>query len=169
MPDLNAVDRLQPCLLDRLFDDEPRRSSEAKHEKVVSLARFKDGIKRDIEWILNSKSRFSDLDESRFGEVKRSVLNYGVRDLTGMTSENLSGTEVERVLHRALTTFESRILPGTLRVRHIAVEAGSDGADLQRINALDFEISGKLWAEPLPQDFTLRTELTLEDGAVKVS
>lgn len=169
MPDLNAVDRLQPCLLDRLFDDEPRRTSESKHEKVVSLARFKEGIKRDIEWILNSKSRFSDLDEARFGDVKRSVLNFGLRDFTGMTSENLSGPEVERALHRALTTFEPRILAGTLRVRQIAVDDGSEGAELHRINALDFEISGKLWAEPLPQDFTLRTELILEDGAAIVT
>lgn len=42
MADLNSVDRLQPCLLDRLFDDEPGRLSESKQEKVMSMARFKE-------------------------------------------------------------------------------------------------------------------------------
>jgi type VI secretion system protein ImpF len=168
MPDLNTVDRLQPCLLDRLFDDEPRKTSEAKHEKVVSITRFKEGIKRDIEWLLNSRSRFDDLDGSRFGEIRDCVLNFGIRDLTGLTSENLSAGEVERLIHRAISTFEPRIIKGSLRVQHLAIEEGSDGEDLRRIHALDFEISGKLWVEPLPQDFTLRTELSLEDGAVSI-
>lgn len=168
MPDLNAVDRLQPCLLDRLFDEEPRRRSEGKHEKVVSLSRFKEGIKRDIEWLLNSKSRFEHLDGLAFGEVKRSVLNYGVRDFTGLSSENLSTVELERAIFDALSTYEPRILPGSLRVRHLSAAEGTKGADLRRINALDFEVSGKVWADPMPQDFVVRTEINLEEGAVSV-
>jgi type VI secretion system protein ImpF len=169
MPDLNAVDRLQPCLLDRLFDDEPRRRSEGKHEKVVSLSRFKEGIKRDIEWLLNSKSRFDHLDSLAFGEVKSSVLNYGVRDFTGLSSENLSTVELERAIFDALSAFEPRILAGTLRVRHLAAGDGKKGGDLQRINALDFEVLGKIWADPMPQDFVVRTEISLEEGAVSVA
>ncbi|MGJ8640758.1 MAG: type VI secretion system baseplate subunit TssE [Opitutaceae bacterium] len=164
MADLNAIDRLQPCLLDRLFDDEPRRLSEAKHEKVISLARFKDGIKRDIEWILNSKTRFDWLDESEFGLVKRSVLNYGLRDFTGLSSENLEAGAIQRLIEQALLTFEPRILPESLKVRHVT--AVGRHANLKQVNHLDFEITGKLWAEPLPQDFALRTEMLLEEGSI---
>jgi type VI secretion system protein ImpF len=166
MADLNSIDRLQPCLLDRLFDDEPRRTSESRQEKVVSLTRFKEGVKRDIEWLLNSKCRFDDLDGSLFGEVKRSVINFGVHDFTGLSSENLQAQTIERYIRDALVCYEPRIVPGTLSVRY--VEPGEGVGELRRINALDFEISGKVWAEPLPQDFLLRTEMVIDNGTVSV-
>lgn len=165
MPDLNPVDRLQPCLLDRLCDDEPRKTSESKYEKVVSVTRFKEGIKRDIEWLLNSRSRFDYLDSRRYSEIRASVLNFGIKDLTGLSSENLSATELERVIHWAITMYEPRIIKGSLLVRHISV--GDSMAKVEP-HTLSFEISGKLWVEPLPQDFTLRTALSLEDGAVSI-
>lgn len=166
MADLNSVDRLQPCLLDRLFDDEPGRLSESKQEKVMSMARFKEGVKRDIEWLLNSKSRFDDLDEAQFSEVKRSVLNYGIRDFTGLSSENLQLDSLERIIRNSLIEFEPRLIRGTLRVSYI--ELPESASALHKINALDFEISGKVWAEPLPQDFLLRTEVSLESGMISV-
>lgn len=169
MPDLNALDRLQPCLLDRLFDDQPRRLSEGKQEKVVSLVRFKEGIKRDIEWLLNSKTRFDQLDAALFPEIRYSVLNYGVRDLTGLSSENLSPVAIETAIHRALAAFEPRILKGSLSVRHLAVAADDSDAEIKLINALDFEISGQIWADPTPQDFVLRTEINVEENTVTVT
>lgn len=169
MPDLNAIDRLQPCLLDRLFDDQPRRLSEGKQEKVVSLARFKEGVKRDIEWLLNSKTRFDHLDATAFSEIRYSVLNYGVRDFTGLSSENLSAADIERSIHRALTAYEPRILRESLTVRHLAVAEDDADAEIKLINALDFEISGKVWADPTPQDFVVRTEINLEENTVTVT
>lgn len=169
MPDLNAIDRLQPCLLDRLFDEEPRRLSEGKQEKVVSLARFKEGIKRDIEWLLNSKTRFDHVDTALFPEIRYSVLNYGVRDLTGLSSENLSAADIERAIYKALMAYEPRIIKGSLTVRHLVVAADDAEAELKLVNALDFEISGKIWADPTPQDFVLRTEIHVEDNTITVT
>lgn len=166
MADLNSVDRLQPCLLDRLFDDEPRRLSEGKQEKVISLSRFKTGVKRDIEWLLNSKSRFSHLDDEQYGEIKSSVLNFGMRDYTGLSSENLQLSVLEGIIRDALIEFEPRILPQTLSVRY--TESSDSASVVHKINALGFEISGKIWAEPLPQDFLLRAEMSLEDSMVEV-
>ena len=108
MADLTSIDRLQPCLLDRLFDDEPRRKSETRKEKVISVKRFREGVKRDIEWLLNSKSRFYDLDES-FPEIGNSILNYGIRDFTGLSSANLSLKDLENVIRTSLIEFEPRL------------------------------------------------------------
>lgn len=158
MADLNAIDRLQPCVLDRLFDDEPRKLSESKQDKIVSLRRFKDAVKRDIEWLLNSKSCFYDLDDDQFPEVKRSVLNYGIRDFVGMTFENLSLDAFVEIIRGALIEFEPRLIANELHVRYIELDESS--AQLQRINMLEFDISGKIWADPLPQDFSFRTEIS---------
>ena len=71
MADLTSIDRLQPCLLDRLFDDDPRSRSETKQEKVISVKRFREGVKRDIEWLLNSKSKFYDIGDNQ-SEIRTS-------------------------------------------------------------------------------------------------
>lgn len=163
MADLAAIDRLQPCLLDRLFDDEPRRRSESREEKVISLKRFREGVKRDIEWLLNSKSRFFDLDDI-YSEVKNSVLNYGIRDFTGLSSENLGLSTLENVIRQSLISFEPRLIFEELQVNSV-----NSNSELKKINALSFEISGKIWAEPLPQDFVLRTNIALETGTVSIS
>ena len=167
MADLTSIDRLQPCLLDRLFDDEPRRRSESREEKVISVRRFREGVKRDIEWLLNSKSRFYDLDDGQFSEIKNSVLNYGIRDFTGLSSENLNLGQLERIIRNALIQYEPRLIPEELKISY--TEMSQSSSELQNVNALDFEISGKIWAEPLPQDFVLRTEMSLETGMISLS
>ena len=56
MADLTPLERLQPCLLDRLTDDEPKNSEESRTQRVVSLSRYKKGVLRDMEWLLNSSA-----------------------------------------------------------------------------------------------------------------
>lgn len=163
MADLISIDRLQPCLLDRLFDDEPRRKSESRREKVISVKRFREGVKRDIEWLLNSKSRFYDLDDN-LSYVRNSVLDYGIRDFTGLSSENLSLLTLEKVIRSSLINYEPRLIADELKVKAV-----SSNSELSKINALSFEIYGKIWAEPLPQDFVLRTEIALDTGMVSVA
>lgn len=163
MADLISIDRLQPCLLDRLFDDEPRRRSESREEKVISVKQFREGVKRDIEWLLNSNSRFYDLEDDK-KEVRSSVLNYGIRDFTGLSSENLRLRTLEKVIRDSLTVYEPRLIADELKVTAINTRFESD-----KVNALSFEISGKIWAEPLPQDFVLRTDVALDTGMVSVS
>ena len=163
MADLTSIDRLQPCLLDRLFDDEPRRNSETRKEKVISVKRFREGVKRDIEWLLNSKSRFYDLDDT-LPEIESSVLNYGIRDFTGLHSGNLSPEDLENVIRDSLLQYEPRLIRDELVVK--AMKAPSI---LHEINVLSFQIAGKIWAEPLPQDFVLRTEVSLETGMFAVA
>lgn len=150
-------------MLDRLFDDEPRRRSESREEKVISVKQFREGVKRDIEWLLNSNSRFYDLEDDK-KEVRSSVLNYGIRDFTGLSSENLRLRTLEKVIRDSLTVYEPRLIADELKVTAINTRFESD-----KVNALSFEISGKIWAEPLPQDFVLRTEVALDTGMISVS
>ena len=55
MAELTPMDRLQPCLLDRLTDDEPEVSREGRDKRIVSLQRYKSAVLRDIEMLLNAK------------------------------------------------------------------------------------------------------------------
>lgn len=157
MAELTPMERLQPCLLDRLTDDSPGQQQESRDQRVVSLRKYRDGVLRDLTWLLNASAYppGEDLEES--GELASSVLNYGFRDLCGLTASSLNATELERELVRAIHRFEPRIIRNTLSVRVAADDEGPG-------NSVFFEIKGELWAQPKPEYLDLRTELDLETG-----
>ena len=158
MAELTPTERLQPCLLDRLTDEYPEAVRESRDQRVVSLRRYRTAVLRDLDWLLNTGAHSSSEDLSEFGEVRRSVVNYGIPDLSGATASGLNPAEFERRLLDAIRNFEPRILPGSLSVQ---VHSAQDLADH---NAVSFEIRGDLWALPTPDPLYVRTEVDLDTG-----
>ncbi|MFN0059365.1 MAG: type VI secretion system baseplate subunit TssE [Planctomycetota bacterium] len=163
MPDLTPLERLQPSLLDRLRDDEPDNRLEARDRRVLSLERLREGVLRDLEWLLNSTDLSAVFDLEQYPHIANSTLNFGLPALAGHTASGTDIPEVERLVREAILRFEPRILRNSLRVRAVVAE------DQLNRNALSFEIVGDLWAQPMPLQLFLRTELDLESGAVWVS
>lgn len=163
MPDLSLADRLQPSLLDRLTDEHPSESREARNERVLSVKRLRECVRRDLAWLLNTTDLETVEDLTGYREVAASVVNFGIPELTGRTVSGLAIDEVSEMIRRAVIRFEPRILRHTLMVRGVKREEEFSA------NALAFEISGQLWAQPMPQELFLRTELDLELGEVKVT
>ena len=50
------VEKIQPCLLDRLTDENPEAHKESRSERIVSMRRYRDGVLRDLAWLLNAKA-----------------------------------------------------------------------------------------------------------------
>ena len=46
---------IRPSLLDRLIDEEPGNRGEAPDRRAQSLKELKDSVRRDLEWLLNSR------------------------------------------------------------------------------------------------------------------
>src|SRR2546422_45504 len=120
MPELIVVEKLQPCLLDRLTDDEPKNSEESRAQRVISLQRYRHGVMRDLQWLFNASAHLPQEGKATFSiedypEARRSVINFGTRHLFGRTAPNLR--DLERDLTDALYTFEPRILRNSLKVR----------------------------------------------------
>ena len=158
MADLLPSERLQPCLLDRLTDDEPHKQKEGRDQRVVPMRKYRAAVLRDISWLLNTGNLANVMDISEFEEVDRSVLNYGMRDLCGLTASGLDPLEIEERLLRVLRNFEPRVIPHTLSIR-----SASD-PDAHGSSAISFEIEGELWARPLPEPLFIKTEVDLETG-----
>lgn len=157
MPELAPSARLQPALLDRLTDLEPETTQESRDRRVLSLRQIKAAVLRDLIWLLNTGShRDGELADMR--EVERSVLNFGVSSLAGRTASGLRPIELEQMLTAAITRYEPRILPRTLKVRVVA------DAGIGRPNTVVLEIEGSLWAQPLPEALYIRTKVDLETG-----
>lgn len=158
MAELTPSDRLQPCLLDRLTDDEPDKSQESRNRRVFSLRQIRQAVLRDLSWLLNTPARSATEDFSLFPQVESSVINYGIVDLAGLTSSGVSVGQLESMVARAIELYEPRILASTIKVRAV------HNAGEMSLNTLVFEITGDLWAEPVPDHLYLKTEVDLETG-----
>lgn len=161
MADLTPTDRLQPCLLDRLTDDDPGASRETRDRRVFGLRQVREAVLRDLSWLLNTATRFSPDDLRDHPNVLNSVVNFGVRDLCGMTASGLDMRELERTVREALLRYEPRIMPDSIRVVAVSDESRAG-------NLLSIEIAGDLWAQPVPEPLYVRTELDLETGGYRV-
>jgi type VI secretion system protein ImpF len=151
------LDRLQPCLLDRLTDDEPGNREESRNQRIVTLQRYKAGVLRDLEWLFNSIGHYPDeaVGEVTFADYKeafRSVINFGIRQVSGRLAPDIE--EIEKQLFDALVIFEPRISRRTLKV----------SVKIKR-NILSIELVGELWVNPLPEKLFIKTELDLESSA----
>ncbi|MCC5863646.1 MAG: type VI secretion system baseplate subunit TssE [Wenzhouxiangella sp.] len=162
MAELTYTERLQPSLLDRLTDEAPGEKTESRNRRVISMSRLRSLVRRDLAWLLNCGHMESLQDLSDFPEVQRSVLNYGLPDLSGTAVSGMTEDQIERMVKSAILAFEPRILPNTIRVR-----ADISPSNFNR-NAIVFEIVGQLWAQPMPTELFLKTELDLETGDVNV-
>jgi type VI secretion system protein ImpF len=155
MAELTPIERLQPCLLDRLTDDEPGKTEESRAQRVISLSRYRKGVLRDLEWLFNTNAYLAagieDFDLRDYPEAWRSVLNFGVLQLCGQTSPNLQ--TLQQDLSEAIEFFEPRITPRSLVIR----------ADKERNNIL-LDIDGDLWAHPMPDHLHLTTVVDIETG-----
>ena len=162
MAELTPAERLQPCLLDRLTDNDPKSNKESRDQRIVSLRRYRQGVLQDLDWLLNSSGHTARDGMEEFSEVPASVLNYGIPDLCGMTASGLSTEDLERRVSDAIRRFEPRILPETLSV-HVVMSMGQ-----MDHNAIFIEIEGELWAQPANDQLYVRTEVDLETGQVEL-
>lgn len=158
MAELNPQERLQPFLLDRLTDNEPQKQVESREQRVLTSADQRRSLLRDLGALLNANNHPASDGLENYPEVARSVLNYGVPELAGVSSSFLTPEEVERIVTAAIVKFEPRILRRSLRVRAIEV-AEEHGA-----NVVVIEIRGDVWNLPMPDSLYVRTKVDLETG-----
>jgi type VI secretion system protein ImpF len=163
MSQLRAQDRLQPALLDRLTDDEPDSRQESAEHRVLNRNRMRECVLRDLSWLFNSTTPGAAIDFSRAAHARNSVLNYGLPPLSGQTASSIDPTVLEQRVRQAILDHEPRILPETLEVNAVLNQD-----QLDHHNQIGFRIAGQLWAQPVPLELLLHTDIDLESGRVSV-
>lgn len=158
-----ATARLQPSLLDRLTDNEPHSDVESANRRAMSRAELRQSVLRDLAWLLNTANGETDQTLHQYPHAIRSVVNFGMRPLSGLRVSEIDWTVLEQNMCRAILDFEPRILKDTLQVSALATD------DLiNHHNMLAFQIRCQLWAQPYPLELLLRTNLDLESGEMLV-
>jgi len=163
MPTLRAQDRLQPALLDRLADDDPRSRVEAPEARVIARNRLRELVLRDLVWLFNTAQPGQAIDFEHAPQARNSVLNYGLPPMSGLTASTIDPKILESRVRQAILDHEPRILPASLKVQAVLSED-----QMHHHNQIGFVISGQLWAQPVPLELLLHTDLDLETGRVSI-
>lgn len=164
MAELKSLERLQPSLLDRLTDDDPEHRVEAPEARILSKGQLRAAVLRDLGWLMNATRLGASDPLEAWPEVENSVLNYGLPAFSGETASSLDVNDLERAIHEAILRYEPRILADTLHV-----EAVAQDSVVGWHNVVSVRISGQIWAQPMPLEMMLRTEVDLETGQVSLS
>ena len=163
MGEIKPKDKLFPCLLDRLTDNEPGKRKESRKDRVMNIQQYRNAVLRDVAWLLNTYANEELGGFDKYTELSSSVLNFGFRNVAGMTVSSLSADEIEYQLIETLRRFEPRILPNTISIDMVV------DPDEMTNRSLRFEIRGELWSLPIPESLFIRTQLDLETGKVNLT
>jgi type VI secretion system protein ImpF len=161
MAELAPRERLQPSLLDRLTDDEPDQQVESRDRRVLSVRNLREGVLRDLAWLLNTTNLLSVSDVPRLPHLGNSVVNYGMPDMSGASLENMNRADLERAIRQAIWDFEPRLIRSSVSVKAMPVQ--------DSISKIMFEIQADMWAQPYPERLFLKTELDLDLAHISIS
>ena len=141
-----------PSLLDRLLDDHPQISTEPITSRTQDFRAYERAVARDLEALLNSRQEISGELPEEFIEVSRSLVTYGLPDLTSLSLLNQDDrNRIRRAVEDSISFFEPRLL----RVK-VTLEAPRE-----RDRGLHFRIDALLRVDPTPEPVTFDAILHL--------
>lgn len=140
-------------VLDRVLTVEEWPSTRSQ-----SLRFFKDALRRDLEWLLNSRQPpMPELAD--YPAARASVINYGLPDITSLGLLSASDHKsLRQAIEVCIRNFEPRLTDV-----HVTLES-SDTVDRR----LRFHIEGNMKLDPAPEEVSFDTVLELTSGEYKV-
>ena len=142
-------------VLDRLIDLEPDNRMENPLSRSQSVRLLKSAVRRDLEWLLNSR-RICEPPDEALKELNRSAYVYGLQDLSSLTMA--SASDRNRLVRQILATvnlFEPRLT----NVRLVLVET-PDSAKKD----VHLRIEALLRMDPVPEPVSFDTVIELKSG-----
>lgn len=147
-------------VLDRLIDLEPSNSVENPLTRSQSVRVLKAAVRRDLEWLLNSR-RIADPPDEALKEIQRSVYMYGLPDLSVLTMA--SSADRNRLVKSIMTTI-NLYEPRLANVRLVMVESPDAGKKDVRLR-----IEAMLRMDPVPEPISFDTVIELKSGNCHLS
>jgi type VI secretion system protein ImpF len=146
--------RITPSVLDRLIDEEPGVSREAPASRQKSLRQLKQAVRRDLEWLLNTRQLVGGVPPE-LKEVSQSLAAYGLPDFTAVSLRSPADqNRVRRTIEAAISTFEPRL--------EDVIVTLTPPRETEHI--LRFRVDARLKVEPAPEPVTFDTVLQLGSG-----
>lgn len=146
--------KVTPSLLDRLVDYEPRETKESAKSRSTNLLELKAAVRRDLEYLLNSRS-FPEKIPEGLEELNKSIAVYGLPDFTKSNIKNSSEQDkLTEQLERAIRNFEPRLMDLQITLDPVN--------NVER--SLRFRIIAQLKVDPIPEPIAFDTILQMGSG-----
>lgn len=158
MPRSDSEARITLSVLDRLLDSEPGNTAELPMSRMRSLRELKQAVRRDLEWLLNTRRSILPLPEDS-EQTEKSLMTYGLPDFSAVSVKSPAEQQrILRVLEETIERFEPR-----LRNVSVTLLAGMEAE-----GSLRFRIDGRLQVDPAPEPVSFDTMLQLYSGEYEV-
>jgi len=146
----------------RIVDGE--RVIEGRHlrQRRSDEPALKRDLAIDLIALLNTISLESAMPLDEHGYVRDSVLNYGLPDVTHLTSEEVGVNGIRDQLVHALTTYEPRIISESI---HVDKDVRTNDVD-QRVQ---FTVSCEMFCMPVDVALSFVAELEISSGKVNLT
>jgi type VI secretion system protein ImpF len=147
-------------VLDRLIDLEPGNRMENPLSRSQSVRLLKNAVRRDLEWLLNTR-RICDPPDEGLKELNRSAYTYGLPDLSSLTMA--ASGDRNKLVKQILSTinlFEPRLA----NVRLVVVEAPDSAKKDVRLR-----VEAMLRMDPVPEPISFDTVIELKSGNCRLT
>jgi type VI secretion system protein ImpF len=151
---------VQPSVLDRLTDEDPRGIADQRVSYADSVQSFKASVRRDLEWLLNCR-RTPDPAPESFEELRTSLFHYGIVDVTSLGESGDSRKRLLKEVEESIAMFEPRL--ANVRVALVEEEGES------RRRELHFVVEATLRLDPTPEQVAFDTVLHFSTGEIDVA
>ena len=147
-------------VLDRLIDREPQNRQDAPVSRSLSVHLLKNAVRRDLEWLLNTRRIALELDDS-LKEVNRSVYTFGLPDFSKYSMGSAADqAKLIRQLTATVKIFEPRLSSVKIVLNDAPTPVGLQEVRL-RIEAI-------LLTDPTPEPVSFDTVIELRSGTCTV-
>jgi type VI secretion system protein ImpF len=154
-----AEENVTQSILERLTDLDPGSATDPPQTRAQSVRQLKSALRRDLEWLLNTRQIPGGVPES-YQELEKSLYAYGLPDVTNLSANSTRDrNRLLRMLEATIASFEPR-LSG---VKVTIVDSGSNSG-----RQLRFQIEGLLLMDPAPELISFDTVLQLSSGDYQV-
>ncbi len=151
MAEVDSDQALMPSLLDRLIDPD---SGGTIWRRGYGIDQMMDSVKRDLEDLLNTRQSHVGLPRE-FAETHRSIVGYGLPDLTSLAAvSQRQREEIGRLIEDVVLHFEPRLRD---------VRATLLDGDTEKSRTLRFRVDARLCLDPAPE-VAFDTVLELTSG-----
>jgi type VI secretion system protein ImpF len=155
MSRIDSHQGLMPSMLDRLIDPD---SAGTVARRGYGVAQMTEAVRRDLTELLNTRQSHHGLPPG-FDELHRSILAYGLPDLTSMSAVTPEERrQIAHTIERVIELFEPR-----LRDVHATVLNPTETLD----RTIRFRLDGRLCLDPAPE-VAFDTVLELSTGRYAV-
>jgi type VI secretion system protein ImpF len=152
---------VQPSLIDRLTDLEPRIPGDPRITVAESVRQFKASVQRDLEWLLNTR-RIPEPAPSGLDEVEHSLYAFGLPDISSISRDSPHARQrLLRQIEDAIAIFEPRLTDVKITMLELEGE--------QRRRELHFAVEATLRMDPNPEHVVFDTVLHFSNGEYELA